>query len=190
MSTPRSLGYSFLIALPPAVDLILRRWTATTPGATWDASGGHVTVARFTGDLSPADLVPALQAACEGLASFPIAFCAPAREAYWDKPGLEIVMLVGGNAQDVAGVFNLREHLLASLSPVDVELLESGAFLPHITLTTGLPHEEAMALETAAAGLDLRFTAREVVLWSGGETSEDSEEAEPPWRPIQSVLLG
>jgi hypothetical protein len=189
MNQPRRLGYSFLIALPPAVDERLRAWTTTAPGASWDVSGGHVTLARFTGDLPPEALAPAFRAACQGLGSFEAGFCAAVREPYWDKPGLEIVMLVGETPEDVAGVLELRNRLLAALAPLDVTLLESGDYLPHITLTTGLPPHEALALESAASTLDLRFTAREIHMWSGAETEDPSEVAEPPWHPVERAIL-
>jgi hypothetical protein len=189
MSEPRNLGYSFLIALPAAVDERLREWTAATPGASWDVSGGHVTLARFTGYLAPVELGRAFRDACQGMGAFEVGFCKAAREPYWDKPGLEIVMLVGETPEDVAGVLELRRRLLSGLSSLDVALLESGDYLPHITLTTGLPAQEALSLEASASALDLRFTAREVVMWSGGETVEDAVPADPPWHPVEHVML-
>jgi hypothetical protein len=189
MTPSKALGYSFLIALPPAVDARLRRWTEATPGASWDVSGGHVTLARFTGTLAPSRLVPAFHEACAGMGAFDVCFSLPVREAYWDKPGLEIVMLSGDRPADVAGAVELRERLIASLAALTVGLMESGPFQPHITLTTGLPHDEALALEAAAAGLQLRFTAHEIVLWSGRETAEEDAPADPPWHAVERVLL-
>ena len=189
MTISNALGYAFMIALPPAVDQNLRRWTEATPGASWDVSGGHVTLARFTGNLAAQKLVPALHEACAGFGAFDVRFSVPAREAYWDKPGLEIVMLIGERPHDVAGVVDLRERLIASLLPMGLALMESGSYRPHVTLTTGLPPVEALALEAAAAGLELRFTAHEVVLWAGGEPAEDGAPAGPPWRAIERLLL-
>jgi hypothetical protein len=133
--------------------------------------------------------VPGFHKACASLGAFDVCFNLPVREPYWDKPGLEIVMLAGERPGDVAGVIELRERLIANLAPLKLTLAESGPFQPHVTLTTGLPAGEALALEAAAAGLELRFTAREVVLWSGGETTEEDAAPDPPWHAVERVLL-
>jgi hypothetical protein len=189
MTGPSRFGYAFVIALPPQANRELRRWAAATPGASWDASGGHVTLARLTGDVLPRSLVPRFVEACGGYQAFEVKLCVPVREPYWDKPGLEIVMLAGSGHDDVSGLFDLRRRLVASM-PGRVHLLEGGAsYLPHITLTTGLSPRKARALERAASGLELRFTAHEVVYWSGAETAEESAAADLPWRVIHRLTL-
>jgi hypothetical protein len=166
----------------------MRAWAETTPGATWDTAGGHVTLARFTGSLPPEALIPAFREACAGVQPISARFTSPARGPYWDKPGVEIVMLAGKEPDDVAGVLSLRERLLAAVLPEGVSLLEGGPYRPHVTLTTGLPSEDARRLEAEARDLDLRFTAYEVVFWSGGENPDDGAAA-PPWRVVERVLL-
>ena len=190
MTTSSDLGYAFDLSLPPVEDLRLRLWAEATPGATWDVSGGHVTLARFTGSRPPEQLVPAMRDACAGLWPIDAAFTMPSRQSYWDKPGLEIVMLVGEALTDVAGVLDLRESLIASMSPEGLALLEGGPYRPHVTLTTGLPPADAHRLEAAARHLDLRFTASELVFWCGSETPDPDAPADPSWRVIERLMLG
>jgi 2'-5' RNA ligase superfamily protein len=190
MRATNAFGYAFVIAVPPRANRELRRWTAVTPGASWDASGGHITLARFTGHLQPEALASAFLAVCAGLEAFDVRLCTPRRAPYWDKPGLDIVMLTGAEPDDTAGVRGLRERLLGAMLPLGVRLMEGGdAYLPHITLTTGLPSDEAKALERAATQLELRFTAQEVVYWSGGEAAEDHAPADPPWHVVERIVL-
>jgi len=167
----------------------LRLWAEATPGASWDVTGGHVTLARFTGSQPPAQLVPTMRDACAGLGPVEAAFMQPSRRPYWDKPGLEIVMLLGKTLDDVAGVLSLRERLLTSMLPQGLSLLEGGLYRPHVTLTTGLPPEDALRLEASARHLDLRFTAHEVVFWCGGETTGLDATADPPWYVVERLLL-
>lgn len=189
MTIPGQLGYAFALSLPPAEDTQLRAWAESTPGASWDASGSHITLLRLTGSLPPEKLVPVLHNTCSNIAPFQAAFTKPAREPYWDKPGLEIVMLVGETDEDVAGVFSVRERLMASMLPEGLSVVEAGRFVPHITLTTGLPEAEALRLESAARGLDLRFTVDELVFWCGGETPDPERPADPPWFLVERVAL-
>lgn len=184
MTRTNRYGYAFAIALPPETDAVLRRWTESTPGASYDAAGGHVTVARCKGDLEPEALLEPFESACRQVRPFEVTLCRTARGPYWDKPGLEIVMLVGGRPEDVQGVLTLRERVLAAVGPLGVRLAEGEAFVPHLTLTTGLAAREALELEAAAEGLALRFTASEVMYWSGGE-----EGAPPAWRQVRRVRL-
>ena len=188
MTTPNALGYAFALMLPPSEDARLRRWAEATPGATFDSAGGHVTLVRFTGDLPAEQLVPAMHRACEGAGPIEVALTLSFREDYWDKPGVEIVMLAGEKPEDVSGVLQLRERLLAAVLPEGVSLLEGGPYRPHVTLTTGLPSEDARRLEAEARDLDLRFTSYEVVFWSGGENPDDGA-ADPPWHVVERVLL-
>ncbi len=167
----------------------MRAWTEAAPGASWDVSGGHVTLARFTGTRPPESLVPLLHEACAHFGSFEAAFTKPSREEYWAKPGLEIVMLVGETLSDVARVVALRERLLAAFLPAGLSLMEGGDYRPHVTLTTGLPSVDAHRLETAAHKLHLRFTASEIVFWSGGESTSPETPADPPWRVVERLLL-
>ena len=189
MTITNNLGYAFTLSLPPKDDERLKRWAEQTPGATWDLSGGHVTLARLTGSLPPEELVPRFHEACAGLTSFPAAFTRPVREDYWDKPGLQIVMLAAETEEDIAGVLALRERLLAKFLPEGLTLMEGGEYRPHVTLTIGLPEEDAQRLERLARPLDLRFTAHEVVYWSGGETASPDTPADPPWHPVERLLL-
>jgi hypothetical protein len=189
MTTPDALGYAFALSLPPADDRRLRLWAEATPGATFDAAGGHVTLARFTGSVPPGALLPALREACESVPPVAGRFNLPSREPYWDKAGTEIVMLVGERPEDVGGVLDLRERLLAAVLPLGVSLAEGGPYRPHVTLTTGLAPQEALRLEAAAGSLDLRFTSHEVVYWCGGETLDPEAVPEPPWQVVERVLL-
>jgi hypothetical protein len=189
MTTQKALGYAFALSLPPKEDERLRQWAEATDGASWDMSGGHVTVARFTGNLPPETLVPLLVDACANLGPFQAAFTKPCREDYWDKPGLQIVMLVGEKEADIAGILRLRRRLLERLPFAGLTLIEAGEYNPHVTLTTGLPPEQALLLEKQAEDLNLRFTANEVVFWCGGETIGLDEPANPPWRIIERLLL-
>lgn len=189
MTTPGDLGYAFALSLPPGADARLRAWAEATPGATWDESGSHVTLARLTGSVPPENLIPAFHEACARLKPFQAAFTLPLREPYWDKPGLEIVMLAGETATDIAGVMALRDLLLAATESRGLVLFEPGDYRPHVTLTTGLPSQDALRLETAAGALNLRFTAEEVVYWCGGESPDAQTPAGPPWYVVDRVLL-
>ena len=119
-----------------------------------------MTLARFTGTVAPDALMPLFHEACRGFGPLDAAFTQPTREDYWDKPGLEIVMLVGAAPGDVAKVVELRERLLATFLPTGIELMEGGEYRPHVTLTTGLTPEDALRLEAAAQSIALRFTAQ------------------------------
>jgi 2'-5' RNA ligase len=190
MKTENALGYAFALSLPSPEDARLRQWAHSTSGATWDEAGAHVTVARFTGSLPPAALLPAMHEACAGVGPVSARLRLAVREPYWDKPDAEIVMLVGAAPEDIAGVLGLRERLLTALLPLGVDLFEGGPYVPHVTLTTGLAVEEARRLESAAAELDLSFTANELVYWRGGETAEPDAPADPPWQVVERLLLG
>lgn len=189
MTTPRDLGYAFALSLPPAEDERVRAWARATSGATWDISGSHVTLARLTGSVPPEKLVPVIREAWSGVLPSEVTFRKPVREPYWDKPGLEIVMLAGETEADVAGVFDIRERLIESLLPQGLALFESGPFVPHVTLTTGLPPEEALRLEAAASALELRFVVHEVAFWCGGETTDPDMPADPAWYVVERMLL-
>lgn len=189
MNTENALGYAFALSLPPPEDARLRQWADSTAGASWDASGAHVTVARFTGFLPPAALLPAVHEACTEARPVSARLRLAVREPYWDKPDAEIVMLVGATPEDIAGVLGLRERLLAALLPLGVDLFEGGPYVPHVTLTTGLAVEEARRLESAASELDLSFAANELVYWCGGETAEPDAPADPPWYVVERLLL-
>ncbi len=75
---------------------------------------------------------------------------------FWGKPDLRIVMLADSNGSS-SGVHRLRTRALESLGDTDLELIEGGPLVPHLTLTTGVPTLDAARLCEAAATLNIEF---------------------------------
>lgn len=182
---PIEHDYAFTLPLPADLDARLRRWTEDAPGATWDEAGGHITLLRLAGPPALEAVKGALEAACAERNPFPIRLAQVVRAPYWEKPGLEIVMLTGAAPADTAGVQALRDELIQALADHALRLYEAGEFRPHVTLTTGAPKEAAQELEMAARELDLTFTAQEVMLWArtGPEPAQD-------WHVVERRPLG
>jgi hypothetical protein len=94
---------------------------------------------------------------------------------FWGKEGMKIVMLAD-STPDPHGVYELRTTILRALIDIDLELLEAGPFVPHVTLTNGASIRDASRLLEAAAVLSFEFqvdvvqlsmTAREISLRLG-----------------------
>jgi 2'-5' RNA ligase len=162
--------YAVALFLPPAAELEMHHWALHAPGATWDRAGGHITVLRVAGEVAEGRVVEAFEWVCGDTGQMPVRLCTAVREPYWGKPGLEIVMLTGERPEDTASIASFRERLLGAFEGLGLSLAEEGRFVPHVTLTQGLPADEAGVLVEAASGMRLEFLAESAVLWTDGGT--------------------
>jgi 2'-5' RNA ligase len=183
-------GYALAIMLDPSLDEALRRWTERQEGATWDETGGHVTVARLTCTAPEAEVEAALRSLCRDLRPLELRLERPVVAPYWGKPGLWIVMLVAAGPPEARPLTELRDSLVAGLAAVGLSLLEEGQFVPHLTLTTGVAEDEAKVLAAAAEGLNLVIQVTAITLWAGGEAVDERGDAVPPWAPLAAISLG
>jgi 2'-5' RNA ligase len=162
--------FSLSILLPPSIEDALSRWSEQTPGATLDPQASHVTLLNFESGQDEERLLQRVRAACRGISSFRLVLDQAVHEPYLGKPGLDIVMLVpSAHSPGRDAVLALRERLRAALSDVidaDMTVPEDGEFLPHLTMTAGLPAEAATVLCIEAEKLRIAFEVREVSAWS------------------------
>jgi len=177
--------FSLSILLPPAIDAALVSWSRRTPGATVDPQASHVTLLNFETDADEAALLQRTAIACHDLPPFRLVLDQAIRDAYLGKPGLDIVMLVPSEtSMGHEAVLALRQHLLdafADLIDVDTTVPEDGEFLPHLTLTSGVPGEQAAELCEEAEDLHIDFEVTSVAAWSNQSGS---------WRLLQTAPLG
>jgi 2'-5' RNA ligase len=183
--------FAVAIMLPQHIDERMRRWSTQAPGSTWDASGGHVTVTAFHTASSPDVVAAEMAGVCSGIRPFSAHFAAVEIGPYWGKPGLNIVMLVEGEEGPGArGVVRLRQRLNDGLAKRldDFELRdEGGDYVPHVTLTTGVPEAETEALADATRAVEIDFVVSEVALW---HESFPAGPSTPYWSLFRTIALG
>ena len=182
--------YAVAIMLPQAIDDRMLRWSLDAPGATWDTSGGHITVTAFHTVAEPEEVSAELAEVCRAVRPFRAHFAGAEASPYWGRAGLSIVMLVEAEeAAELNRVHSLRRALNQALAQ-RLEAFqvreEAGDYVPHVTLTTGLPESESGALVVAARSLDIDFTVEEVALWH--ESFPDGP-AEPYWYLVRNAAL-
>ncbi len=162
--------FSLSILLPPAIDAALVSWSRWAPGATVDPQASHVTLLNFETDADEAVLLQRTAVACSELPSFRLVLDHAIHDTYLGKPGLDIVMLVASEkSPGYEAVLTLSQHLLAAFADLinlDTTVPEDGEFLPHLTLTSGVPSEEAIALCEEAENLHIAFDVTAVSAWS------------------------
>lgn len=176
--------FSLSILLPPSIESALISWADQTPGATIDPQASHVTLLNFETSTADSLLVERVAAACTEAQPFHLVLDRAVHEPYLGKPGLDIVMLIPSD--ESAGhesVLTLRRRLLSACEDVigqDTTVPEDGEFLPHLTMTDGLPPEEAAVLCAEAEKLHISFEVHEVAAWSNTDGS---------WRMLATLPL-
>jgi hypothetical protein len=162
--------FSLSILLPRAIDEAIVAWSRKTPGATVDPQASHVTLLNFETDASEELLLRRVRLVCRHMASFRLVLDQALQEPYLGKPGLDIVMLVPSETSPgYEAALALRQGLLDAFSDlidVDTTVPEDGEYLPHLTMTAGLPTEEAAALCSEAEKLRIAFEVTEVAAWT------------------------
>ena len=154
-------NYGLFILLPLRLDRQLETWTRATPGATWPEWRGHITLLNsFTPKVSRKKLLASLLEVCQTNASFDINLDRVSRQRHLVRENLETVMLVESQPDTSAGLYELRSTLLANLRRIkeDGDITRKVAarpYLPHLSLTMGLPQEDARALAKSARDAEL-----------------------------------
>jgi len=165
-------GYAVQILLPEALQMQFREWVALTPGATWPAWGGHVTlVPRFV----PVDGIEVvhrvLKDVCSRFPPFVLKLDRVIAAANWRRPHLQSLFLIPSDTRHPGyrTVMRLQEALVKALEPHKRDQhpeVSKHPFQPHITLTLGLSEREAADLLRAAinARLAVEFHVDEIWL--------------------------
>lgn len=176
--------FSLSILLPPSIDAALVSWSRGTPGATVDPQASHVTLLNFETDADEGMLLQRTISACLELPPFRLVLDRAIHDAYLGKPGLDIVMLVPSEASPGhEAILALRQHLLDAFADViglDTTVPEDGEFLPHLTLTAGVPSGDAGALCSEAEHLHIAFEVTAISAWSNRGGS---------WRLLETAAL-
>jgi len=161
--------YGLTILLPEEVEQRLRNWVAHTPGATWPEWRGHITVVpAFVALDSPDAIEAAVARVCQAYAPFRLTLNRIRRTQHLIRPHLQTVLLVEPARTAPGPLHRLRADLAAILAPVkeDVHPVYSNhPFLPHVSLTWGLPELEASRLARAARAARLEVSLTVDQLW-------------------------
>ncbi|MCK5557924.1 MAG: 2'-5' RNA ligase family protein [Candidatus Hydrogenedentes bacterium] len=164
--------YSLEVLLPERVDKQFRRWVKRVPGATWPRWGGHITVLnRFVPTRGLEPIVEEIDRACGACHPFLIRLTEVVSDRHWRDPQLNAVLLVSGSRDEEGyrSLVRLRDSLQAELAPLKRDVqpgISNRPYVPHLSLTRGLPEPEASRLvETARASrLEVKFTVENIWL--------------------------
>jgi 2'-5' RNA ligase len=191
-----SSEYTLEIPLPPDVDDRFRRWTERTPGATWPPWGGHITILdSFVPQSGVQPVVRGIESVCATYAAFEICFDSVVCDAYWVEPDLRTVLLVS-SSRDQEGyrtLVNLHRSLHIELEQVARDVrpeVSDRPYVPHLSLTAGLPEPEAVKVMEAAraAQLKVEFVVRSISLLEfvqGAEGEKDARQVH--WFTLNSL---
>ena len=167
-----SSSYTLEIPLPPAVDEQLHGWAKSVPGATWPRWGGHITILnRFAvdGELEP--VIYEIERVAGSFDPFVIRFDRVFCDQHWIDPELTAVFLTGAsnNENGYLTLVELHDTVSRALAPLKSDIYPETteeAYVPHLSLTSGLSEPEAAVLAEAArlSGLKLEFTADNISL--------------------------
>jgi hypothetical protein len=167
-----SSEYSLEIPLPEHIEREFRAGISGVPGATWPRWGGHITVLnRFvpTGGLDP--VVQVVQRVCAARRPFLIHLDEVLSDRHWRDPRLNAVMLVSGlrDEEGYRALAKLHNDLEAELALLKQDVhpeLSGRGYVPHLSLTLGVPEPDAARLlEMArASGLEVEFTVENICL--------------------------
>ncbi|GIV77961.1 2'-5' RNA ligase family protein [Litorilinea aerophila] len=175
--------FSIVIFLPETIERRFRRWAEETPGASWPAWGGHITLLPTAQARAPlAQIQERVEAVCARYHPFEVRLAQPRAVPDWTRPRYHAVFL-SFTDQDDMGMRVLR-RLQEELDQATAELrsdlypeLKRTDFIPHITLALGLAQPEAdeMVEQLREIGLAAQFvvdTLWMVVFQQDGESEE------------------
>ncbi len=177
--------YTVEIPLSPDVENRFRRWVERTPGATWPKWGGHITILdSFVPRRGIEPVVGVIEPVCTNYAPFEIRFDSVMCDAYWVEPHLRTVLMVS-SSHDEDGCRALvdlhrsfRKELARVASDVRPEVSDR-PYVPHLSLTAGIPQPAALELMEAAraARLKVEFVVRKISLLEFVEGTEGEKDA-------------
>lgn len=167
-------SYSVYLFLPPAMDRRLRQWCATSSGCDWPKWGGHITLIPAFHLAAPlVRLVATVERSVQERREFRVVLDQVRSERHLTKPGLHLVYLAGQHPTVNAELASLRASLAAGLEDLKVDASAAVArhpFVPHVSLTLGLPEPEALLLKARAEqdGLRISFRVKKISLVEQG----------------------
>ncbi|HAI21967.1 MAG TPA: hypothetical protein DCM14_08760 [Clostridiales bacterium UBA8153] len=173
-------SYSVHVLLPPAMDRRLRQWCAMSPGCDWPRWGGHITlIPAFHLAVPLVRLIAATERSVQSRREFRVVLDEVRSERHITKPGLYLVYLAGRHPTANVELASLRASLAAGLEGLKVDaspLVARHPFVPHISLTLGLPEPEALLLKARAEqdGLHVTFRAKKISLVEQGSEPDGS----------------
>ena len=167
-----SASYSLEIPLPPDVDEKLHTWAKRTPGATWPKWGGHITILnRFAVEGELEQVLRKIELVSSSFNPFVIRFDRVVCDRHWLDPDLTAVFLTSSPNDDQGHrvLLDFRDAVCAALAPLKRDIhpeTSEEAYVPHLSLTSGLPEPDAARLADAAraSGLKVEFTAENISL--------------------------
>lgn len=167
-----SSQYSIQIMLPKAVDRRLRKWGERTPGASWPAWGGHITLMpRFQLLVPRPKLYANITAVCTHYRPLDIHLTSIVAMQDWTREAYRGVFLVppAESGSGVRRLTALQHEFGAVLGDEVIDLapeVTRRKFAPHITLALGVSELEAekMVSQARAEGIVAEFTVARVWL--------------------------
>lgn len=163
-------SYSVHVLLPPAIDQRMRQWCAGSAGCDWPQWGGHITLIPSFGLAVPVvRLVSALERSVQARREFGLTLDTVGCERHLTKPGLYLVYLSGANPSVNWEMTSLQASVAAALEGMKVDITPAVSrhpFVPHLSLTLGLPEPEARLLKARVErdGLKVEFRVRKLTL--------------------------
>lgn len=164
--------YSLEILLPDDIEERFRRWISRVPGATWPRWGGHITVLNgFIPARGLEPIVQEIQRRCAAARPIPVHLSEVVSDRHWRDPELNAVLLVSGSPDDeeLLSLIRVHDSLREGLGPLKRDAqpeISNRPYVPHLSLTRGLPEPEASRLvEMARASrLEVEFTVENIWL--------------------------
>jgi 2'-5' RNA ligase len=171
MEDSGNVAYALEILLPEELETQFQQWALATPGATWPAWGGHVTLMnRFAPRSGIEHIRSRVATICACFAPFSLCLNRVITEGHWRRPAQHAVLLVSETRPAASEpIMRLHSALARSLARCRRDLqpeVTSRPFAPHISLTFGLPRREALQLVRVAreAKLVAEFTVQAIWL--------------------------
>jgi hypothetical protein len=166
-----TIRWTVQILLPESVDRELQRKTDKTPGASWPAWGGHVTLLpMFTTSADEGVLQQAVACAVEGFGPIEVTLADVEVEQDLTRPDYHAVFLqMDEESGPLRTLRMLHERLDEATRFMRTDLrpaLDGAKFVPHVTCALGLSETEAerVARTLRVDNLSVRFRLKEIVL--------------------------
>jgi len=162
--------YSVHLMFPAGLEARLRQWCAQAPGASWPRWGGHITlVPEFKLTVPLLRLLGALERIAGNRRAFAVTLDTTRVERHLLRPDQFLVYLTGSNLGTNRELLSLRAAVVTALEGMKIDLspaVSRHPFMPHLSLTLGLPGPEARQLQARAErdGLRVQFTVRRLTL--------------------------